>query len=346
MKFNFLPTGIGSLPHLDAADASELVLKYLPEVPFWPQLPRRSFLESMGAQFAEGLPQVVIDEASKKIYIDTADIETALTNFYQHYLDKDVSYFAISEERAPGFYEMMKLLKTNRPKKLQFIKGQVTGPITFGAMLTDKAGVALMHHPALADALNKCLIMKARWQIAIFRREGLKPIIFLDEPYLMGYGSAYVPLTREKVAGRLIEVIDAIHKDDALVGIHCCGNTDWSVILETPVDILNFDGYGFMDKLVLYAGELKKFIERGGAVAWGMVPSTETDKAVSAQEIASRLESGIEALAKKGLDKKKLFAQSLLTPSCGLGMLTESESESRLKILKNVAGKMGTNRKG
>ena len=336
MKFNFTPTGIGSLPHKYSAPVIQLVLKHLPAIPFWPQLPQRSFLEGMAAQFTEGLPNVVIDEPNKKILVDTTDIESGLADFYQHYLDNDIDYFAISLERAVGFYGMFNQLQKGHGN-LQYVKGQVTGPITFGAMLTDKEGVALMHHPALADALNKCLIMKARWQIAAFKKLGLKSIIFLDEPYLMGYGSAYVPLNKETVISRLAELADTIHKDDALVGIHCCGNTDWSALLATPVDILNFDGYGFMDKLMLYTDDLKRFIERGGVIAWGMVPSVELDKPVTAEEIISKLDQGVNTLAQKGIDPGKIAAQSILTPSCGLGALGADEAEKRLQLLAEVA---------
>jgi methionine synthase II (cobalamin-independent) len=315
-------------------------VKHLTAIPFWPQLPQRSFLEGMAAQFTEGLPNVVIDEPNKKIWIDTTDIETALTDFYQHYLDNDVDYFAVSLERAVGFYGMLHRLQKDSGK-LQYVKGQVTGPITFGAMLTDKEGVALMHHPALAEALNKCLIMKARWQIDAFKKLNLKSIIFLDEPYLMGYGSAYVPLTKETVISRLTEVIEEVHKDGALVGIHCCGNTDWSVLLATPVDILNFDGYGFMDKLMLYTDDLKRFIERGGVIAWGVVPSIELDKPVTAEEIITKLDQGVNTLAKKGIDPAQIAAQSILTPSCGLGALSPDEAEKRLQLLVDVASEYG-----
>ncbi|MFH1226988.1 MAG: methionine synthase [Planctomycetota bacterium] len=340
MLFNFVPTGIGSLPHSDAAKASELVLKYLKNIPFWPQLPRRSYLENMGAQFAEGLPNVIIDEPGKKMFVDTTDIETGLADFYQHFLDDDIDYFAISPDRAAGFHAMYKLLETANRDNISFIKGQVTGPITFGALLTDKSGTALMHHPELADALNKCLIMKARWQMDRFNRLGLRSIIFLDEPYLMGYGSAYVPLSKETVIERISELANTIHNDNGLVGIHCCGNTDWSVILATPVDILNFDGLGFMNELMLYGDDLKKFLSRGGIIAWGMVPSTELDKPVAADYIISKLEAGLDALAKKGIDRELIAGQSILTPACGLGALIDiNQAEKRLELLVEVSSR-------
>jgi methionine synthase II (cobalamin-independent) len=334
MDFNFLPTGIGSLPHTDTKKACHLVIKYLDKIPFWPQLPQRSFLEGMGTQFSQGLPNFIINAEKKEFHIDTQSpqLDKGIADFYEKYLADDISYFAISKEYATGLHEIISQVKSQKLAPI-YIKGQVTGPITFGALITDEADKAIMHHPLLADVLVKCLIMKARWQIKSFNKLGLKTIIFLDEPYLMGYGSAYVPLTRETVVKQLTEVIDEIHKEGALVGIHCCGNTDWSVILETPIDILNFDAYGFMDKLLLYADKLNEFINRGGIIAWGIVPSIMMDDTPSAEEMVSRLKNHVQSMAKKGIDKDRLVKQSILTPSCGLGGLSEAQSEERLKLL-------------
>ncbi|MFH0888904.1 MAG: methionine synthase [Planctomycetota bacterium] len=344
MDFNFLPTGIGSLPHTDAKKACQLILKYLDKIPFWPQLPRRSFLEGMGTQFSEGLPNFVINSEMKTFYIDTetSQLDKGITNFYEKYLSNDLADFAISKEYAAGFYEIIshvtrlneRQVGQESKKELPFyIKGQITGPITFGALITDESGKAIMHHPLLSDVLTKCLIMKARWQIKLFAKLGIKTIMFLDEPYLMGYGSAYIPLARETVVKQLTDVINEIHKEGVLVGIHCCGNTDWAVILETPIDILNFDAFGFMDKLLLYSDKLNEYINRGGIIAWGIVPSIMMDNAPSTEEMVLRLKNGIDIMEKRGLDKERLLRQSILTPSCGLGGLSEIQSEERLNLL-------------
>ncbi|MFH1230608.1 MAG: methionine synthase [Planctomycetota bacterium] len=334
MDFNFLPTGIGSFPHTDAKESTGLVLKYFDKIPFWPQLPQRSFLEGMATQFSEGLPNFIINPEKKTFYIDTeiSQLDKGVTAFYEKYLAGDLSNFAISKEYAAGFYEIIHQVKSKRLAP-SYIKGQITGPVTFGALITDESGKAIMHHPLLSDVLIKCLIMKARWQIKSITNLGLKSIIFLDEPYLMGYGSAYIPLTREIVVKQLTEVINEIHKEDVLVGIHCCGNTDWSVILETPIDILNFDAFGFMDKLLLYSDKLNEYINRGGIIAWGIVPSIMMDNAPSVEDMVSRLKNGIETMAKRGVDKERLIKQSILTPSCGLGGLSETQAEERLKLL-------------
>ena len=51
-----LATGIGSLPHTDSDKALDLIFKYTPQVPFWPQLPKRDKREGMVIQYSQGLP--------------------------------------------------------------------------------------------------------------------------------------------------------------------------------------------------------------------------------------------------------------------------------------------------
>ncbi len=52
---------IGSVPYEDARQAMDFILRWTPEIPAWPQLPRRSFLENMYVQFGEGLPGAIVD---------------------------------------------------------------------------------------------------------------------------------------------------------------------------------------------------------------------------------------------------------------------------------------------
>ncbi len=76
------------------------------------------------------------------------------------------------------------------------------------------------------------LRLKASWQEKELRQISKNTIIFVDEPYMSSFGSAFVPLSREKVVSLLEEVFGGI---SGLKGVHCCGNTDWSVLLGTSL---------------------------------------------------------------------------------------------------------------
>jgi len=44
-------------------------------------------------------------------------------------------------------------------------------------------------------------------------------------------------------------------------GLHCCGNTNWSVLLDTTIDILSFDAYNYASSLSTHSGKVKSFGE-------------------------------------------------------------------------------------
>src|SRR5208337_1189613 len=92
----FSTTGIGSLPHRNAVDACELVLRTF-DIPFWPQLPNISFRESMIAQYSEGMPFMKSDEKGGKIWV-SRDESDELERFYESCTD--TSRISIFEDYA------------------------------------------------------------------------------------------------------------------------------------------------------------------------------------------------------------------------------------------------------
>jgi hypothetical protein len=323
--FHFLTTHVGSVPHTTASGLTEKLVAAL-DIPAWPQLPRRTFRESMYVQYSPTLPSVEVDEEKQKIIISTReDLSPALESFYTPYLADDVDAFALNPEYAAGFFAMLDTLRT---KPGEWAKGQVTGPVSFGLTVTDQDLRATLYNDLLADAIVKNMAMIARWQVRQLKSVRPNAIIFADEPYMASFGSAFISLSREQAVAYLDEVFDAIHSEGALAGVHCCANTDWGVLLSTKVDILNLDAYGFIENLALYPAELRDFLDRGGAVCWGIVPNNEEINCVTADELAQRLRAGINMICQKaqarGLTIKldDFETRSLISPACGLGSTT------------------------
>lgn len=341
-EFNCIATGIGSLPLTDPDEAAALSLRYLPEAPIWPQLPKRGFQEHMDGQYSESLPGIVVDEKKKRFSFNTAqDLSPSLETFFQHYLDNDAPFFGMSEAYAAGFYGFLRLLaKYGLPKGARFLKGHITGPLTAGISFKDETGKDIIHHEMMFDAVVKGLAMKAAWQIEQFRKFGLPVIIFLDEPAMESLGSAFSAASPEMVAEKLNEIIDVIHGRGGIAGIHCCGNADWPMIFNTKVDIVNFDAFGYRDKVLLYPEDIKRFIERGGALAWGIVPTGAFTGKETEEDLISILDESIARLEKSGINRRDLLRQSLMTPSCGMGSLLPEQSEAILKLLRNVSDRM------
>ncbi len=340
--FNFIATGIGSLPVTDPDRAAQLALRYLPEAPIWPQLPKLGFREHMDGQYSEALPGIVVDESKQRFSFDTSkDLTPDLERFFQAYLDKNYSFFRISESYAAGFHSLLRALRKNGlPQGARFLKGHITGPLTAGISFKDETGKDIIHNEVIFDAVVKGLAMKAAWQIEQFREFGLPVIIFLDEPAMESLGSAFSAASSETVAEKLNEIIGTIHDLGGITGIHCCGNADWPMIFNTKVDIVNFDAFGYLEKVMLYPDDIARFLNRGGALAWGIVPTGAFTGNETVEGLAGTLKRAIERLQAQGVDRKTILRQSLVTPSCGMGSLTTEQSEAILKLLREVSNRM------
>ena len=333
IEFNCLPTIIGSMPHTDPHKACSLITRYLKDIPAWPQLPQRSFLENMYVQYSEGFPGVVID--GDRIYVDTAkDIQKPLEELYTAYLENNADRYPTTPDYAAGLYAFLAQTNLSPP----VVKGHVTGPLSWGLTVTDQDRRAVLYDEVLGDTIAKLLKLKAAWQEKELSRISKNTIIFVDEPYMAAYGSS-ISAGAFSSPEKIVEMIDEVFEGiSGLKGLHCCGNTDWSVLLKTKLDILNFDAYNYAESVSLYPAEIKKFLDRGGAIAWGIVPNdVESLNKESVPSLKDRLEDAMAPFTRNGVRFKDLLAQSLLTPSCTLVPLGEEGAEKALELLTELS---------
>ncbi|MBW2066058.1 MAG: hypothetical protein JRJ03_14160 [Deltaproteobacteria bacterium] len=338
--FDFIATGIGSVPYLDVKATCRRILESFPSAPFWPQFVNRTPLESMAIQFSEGLTFLDLDGEGKGLSLSHEDLESKLATFYEHFLSDDVNYFAISRDYAPGLYEMLDAVGRDSERYGPCVKGQTVGPITFAAGISSKDGHTLLQDPEILEAVVKGLSIKALWQIRELKGAGKRPILFIDEPYLSGFGSAFTPIQREEVIGILGEFISYLKdRSPALIGIHCCGNTDWSMIADSGPDIISFDAYEYLDYFLLYPERISEFIQSGGSVAWGIVPTHRFTGRDSVEELHNKLSDGIGRMKDWGLNGDLLAARSLLTPACGMGTMTPDSADKAMDLLVELSRK-------
>jgi methionine synthase II (cobalamin-independent) len=341
LSFNCIATGIGSLPIVDPDKAAALSLAYLPEAPFWPQLPQKDFREHMDAQYSESLPGLRLDAAKKRFFFDTSrDLTPELEKFFERYIEKDYGFFRITEEYAAGFYAFIRSLKKGPPAGARFVKGHITGPLTAGISFKDETGKDIIHNEVLLDAVVKGLAMKAAWQIRELKQFGKPVIIFIDEPAMESLGSAFSAVSSEVVAEKLNEIIAVIHELGGIAGIHCCGNADWPMLFNTDVDIVNFDAFGYLERVLLYPDDIKTFYGRGGALAWGIVPTGAFTGNETPEMLLAKLDVGMKRLEFHGVKRDVILRQCIITPSCGMGSLTPEQAEAILKLLKEVSDRM------
>ncbi len=344
---NCLPLLIGSLPLKNHSEATVLIFDFTPQIPLWPQLPVYKE-EGMILQFVPGLPG--ISTANGKTYIDTESESFAaeLLAFYEEFLlvsegqeSLDGSRFQLSHEVARGFYTFLAEAE-KRQEQLIGMKGQTTGPITFCTGLVDQAGRAIFYNDDLRDVAVKHLAMKARWQTRKMAEIGGQPIMFFDEPGLAGLGSsAFITITNEDIMTCFHEVFAAVREEKGLTGVHVCANTEWPVLFDSGVDIVSYDAYSYFDKLILYSDHLVNFFARGGILATGIVPTTP--EFIEIEEVDSLVEKWFEQsrrLQAIGINEKTVYRQTLITPSCGTGTVSEVQARKVLALTKGVSEKI------
>jgi len=329
IEFGCLPTAIGSMPHTNPGEACSIIMKYLPDIPVWPQLPRRSPKENMVIQFSEGFPGIVIN--GDKIHIEpSADFESELEQIHIDCEQDNAREYGISPEYAAGLHAFF-----SKATGSEIVKGQVTGPVTWGLRVTSQDGLGILYDDTLAETAAKFLCLKASWQENILREISPNTIMFVDEPYLVSLGSVFTPIPEEKVPVLLEEVLRGIK---GTKGLHCCGNTDWSVLLDTKIDILSFDAYNYASSLSTHSDKVKSFLERGGSIAWGIVPNEEEALAKeSLPSLRDRLEEAIAPFTRDGVKFKQIIAQGLVTPSCGLESLSPEAASLALELTAKLS---------
>lgn len=342
---NGLPVLIGSLPMDDHTEAVKLVFRYTPEIPLWVQLPVYKE-EGMIAQFLPGLPGLTIEKERAYIDTSTAGFGEDLLKFYEDYIavvegggDLSGSRFALTKDGAAGFFEFTKQLKVVSVP-LVAVKGQITGPVTFCTGMNDQNGKAIFYDEQIRDAAVKLLAQKARWQVRELSKFGVPVIIFFDEPALAGFGSStFISITKDEVAKCFNEVIEAVHSEGGLAGIHVCANTDWSLVLGSSADIVSFDAYSFFDRFILYSDHIRKFVESGRILAWGIVPTSKTEdvEKETVDSLVIKWEDKARELENLGFDRSKILSQSLITPSCGTGSLSLENAKKVLRLTREVS---------
>jgi hypothetical protein len=157
--------------------------------------------------------------------------------------------------------------------------------------------------------------MARRVQSQLNRLKAKHPraFMFIDEPGLQFIFSSVSGYPDQKAKEDLDRFLAQIERPR---GIHLCGNPDWEFLLNRDLDILSMDIYTNAEVFQCYGQAIRRFLERGGVLAWGLVPTGfEAFTQESQDHLILQLEGVWAALAGAGIDRDQLLAQSLLSPA-------------------------------
>ena len=340
-------TAIGSLPHTNVIDAINLIKKDFKNIPFWPQMVKINKNEDMIFQFLEKMPSFFSDENGIFLDMEYDGFFEELEDFFNDYeaIVADINSEKLDKykiTKSLAFTEYKNLIKESKPP---YAKGQIVGPFTLSTSLCTKDDTAAIYDDTLREIIVKTLTLKALWQIREinYANQTTVPIIFIDEPSLSQLGtSAYMSITEEDAVSMLSEIINIIKQNGAIPAIHCCGKCDWRIPLKAGVEIINLDAYSYSENLSLFSGELKEFLNRNGKIAWGVVPTLDKNALEKAdiETLIKKFGTAVKYLTKKGIDEKLVIENSLITPSCGAGVLPVNLAEKAMDLTRILSEKL------
>jgi len=339
MKFRpkLMAFALRSSPYRNVEEACRVVIRNFPEVLHAPGLAGQE-----GPSQGVGMPCLKVDKEKGGLSFELSGRESELVEFYERCLSDDLDYFAISPESETTLYRLAEIFKEKPWPELKLINFSVRGPYTAGFRLKDESGVPAFYNDTLRDVMVKQLAMTARWRQRKIKElfPNVPTLFYLTEPSLGVYSSAGGTMSWDVIKNAINEVIEGV---EGITGIHCCDNFDWSLLMETNIDFINFDAYHYGYTMSLYTNELKKFLERGGMISWGIVPTTGASTGVADIEnenpssLVERLDQMIQLVVDRGIDKEMLLESSWVTPTCGCATLSVELADRVYAFTKEVS---------
>jgi hypothetical protein len=329
---NLLTTAMAVMPHRDVDRALQVALSM--DVPFWPQLPLYSYHEDMYVQASEHFPGIILDLEKRALRFSmekfTAELEDTLAHF------EEPEYFDVSETYSVVYSRFLTLDLSDRPA----IRGQLEGPISFGFNVLDQDDRPILFDDTLRPFMLEFMAKRVNAQLARLTKRNPNAFMFIDEPGLQFLFSAMTGYSDMAAKGDMELFFSMIQRPR---GVHLCGNPDWDFLLGLDLDILSLDVYSNGEVFASYAESIKKYLERGGFLVWGIVPTNfEPFEAENSDSLEKRLEDVWYILGKGGIDLEFLLSRSLLSPAtcCLVNPDGEKTVEEAFKVINRLSKRL------
>ena len=300
-----LTTAMAVMPHIDVDRALALALSL--DVPYWPQLPNFSYLEDMYVQAAEHFPGILLD-------IENRNLRFSMDKFIEELegaMDRldDPVVMDISETYSVVYQRFLALPLADRPA----IRGQLEGPISFGFNVLDQDDRPILFDDTVRPFMFDFMARRINAQLERLKEKNPNAFMFVDEPGLQFLFSALAGYGDIKAKEDMDIFFAKVNRPR---GIHLCGNPDWDFLLGLDLDVLSLDIYTNAEVFASYAPAIRRFIDRGGVIVWGIVPTNvEPFEKESLASLLDQLESVWEALSRKGVDRDGMLLNSMLSPA-------------------------------
>ena len=328
---NLLTTAMAVMPHRDVDRALRAALSL--DVPFWPQLPLLSYYEDMYVQASEHFPGILADMEKRTLRFSIEKFIIELEDTLAHF--EDPQYFDISDTYSVVYHRFLQMDLSDRVA----IRGQLEGPISFGLNVLDQDRRPILFNDTVRSFMLDFMAKRLNAQLNRLKALNANAFMFVDEPglqYIFSAMSGYNSITARQDMERFFAGVERPR------GVHLCGNPDWDFLLGLDLDVLSLDVYSNGEIFVAYAKSIQRFLERGGHIIWGIVPTNfEPFENENLKSLEERLLVCWRALERNGINRHLLLCQSMLSPAtCCLvnpdGVKTVEKAFERIKALSEA----------
>jgi hypothetical protein len=329
---NLLTTAMAVMPHKDVDRALELALSM--DIPFWPQLPNYNYYEDMYVQASEHFPGIILDMENRLLSFSNEKFFNELEEAIGHF--DNPGYFDISETYSVVYKRFLELDLSSRPA----IRGQLEGPISFGFNVSDENDRPILFNDEVRPFMLEFMAKRVNTQLNRLKIINSQAFMFVDEPGLQFLWSAMSGYSDQAARTDMDLFFSMI---DNPRGVHLCGNPDWDFLLGMDLDILSLDIYTNGERFASYSKSIKKFLDQGGTIAWGIVPTNfEPFEKENIDSLTLQLEDIWSTLFENGVDKEFLLSRSLLSPAtcCLINPDGEKTVEKAFSVVKKLSDRL------
>jgi len=297
---------MGIMPHTDVERALKLALSL--DIPFFPQLPNINFYEDMYVQTSQNFPGIVVDPEGERIGFDNAKFEEELGDYSQRMADSET--FALNQSYSVAYHRFLAEDLQHYPA----IRGQVTGPVSFGFRVTDENSRPIIYNEGVRALLFDFIQRKANLQYRQLKAKNQNAFVWLDEP---GLGWVFSGLSGYNDIQARQDYQSFLAGFNGPRTLHLCASVNLPYLLQLGIELLSFDAYQMELMPKGYANAVADFLKSGGIISWGIVPTDSESLTKETPETLARLLSSYWEVVSlnTGLSTRQIAEQALIAPA-------------------------------
>ena len=306
IQANCQTTAMGIMPHTDVERAMQLALSL--DIPFFPQLPNTGFYEDMYVQMSQHFPGIVIDPEGGKIIFNNTRFDEELGEYSR--IMSQAETFALDPSYSVTYHRFL----LEDLQEYPAIRGQVTGPVSFGFRVTDENAKPIIYNEGVRSLLFDFIQRKVNLQYQQLTEKNPRAFVWLDEP---GLGWVFSGLSGYSDVQARQEYHGFLANLDGPRALHLCASVNLPYLLQLGTDILSFDAYQMELMPKGYTQSVADFLNNAGIISWGIIPTDSTSLNNETPEtLAGQLEGYWEAVSfHTGLPKQQIAEQALIAPA-------------------------------